>query len=53
MKLKRDNVQVFLKKVLAKDTPTLDLEQRKILLIELKRLGVPPKITKDKVIVSG
>lgn len=53
MKLRRDNVQVLLKKVLAKDTPALDLEQRKILLIELKRLGLPPKISKDKVIVPG
>ena len=53
MKLKRADVQVFLKKTQGKQTPRLDLENDRNLKIELKRLGAAPKSRKEKVIAPG
>jgi|TARA_R100000501_G_C2598588_1_gene96381 hypothetical protein len=53
MKLRREDEQVFLKKTENKRTPRLDLESERVLQIELRRLGLPPKKTKDGVIAPG
>lgn len=53
MKLKRYSNEPLLKRKEGKQTPHSDWNNARDLQIELKRLGLAPKLEKGRVIVSG
>jgi|TARA_R110000751_G_C13747866_1_gene478091 hypothetical protein len=53
MKLKSKRREPLLRRTEDKDTPYADFDNRVELQIELKKLGLAPKLERGRVIVSG
>lgn len=53
MKLKRRDAEPFLRRTEGKTTPRHDWNDPRKLMIELKKLGLQPKLQRGRVIVSG